>query len=35
MIQKIRFPGIAIILNNKKLLGIVTDGDIRRAFGIW
>ena len=30
--KKIRFPGIAIILNNKKLLGIVTDGDIRRAF---
>ncbi len=30
--KKIRFPGIAIIVNNKKLLGIVTDGDIRRAF---
>jgi len=26
------FPGVAIILNDKKLTGVVTDGDIRRAY---
>ena len=30
--KKTKYPGIALIIKNNKLLGIVTDGDIRRAY---
>ena len=29
---KVKFPGIAIIINEKKIDGVVTDGDFRRAY---
>ena len=31
--EKLKFPGIAVIINNDfRVVGVVTDGDIRRAF---
>ena len=31
--RKLKFPGIAVIINNDfRVVGVVTDGDIRRAF---
>lgn len=26
------FPGVALVLNEEKLIGVVTDGDVRRAY---